>query len=128
MPSNVFFSRAAKREFSAFLIGFGSSAGDAYPGMAQVLNTYDAVHGLGALNRERFSDPAFDALLAKSQVERDPAARDALLRQAARLAFVQDAAILPLHFPDNVWATRAGFTYLPAMEEGTLATHLAIAK
>lgn len=120
LPSNAFFSRAAKREFASFLIGFGSSAADAYPGMSQVVATYQPEMGLGGLNRFRFSDPAVDAALAASQVERDAGKREGLLREAARIAFVEDTALVPLHFPDNVWATGAGFTYAARMEEGTL--------
>jgi peptide/nickel transport system substrate-binding protein len=121
LPSNAFFSRGAKREFAAFLIGFGSSAGDAYPAMSQVLNTFDTEKGLGALNRFRFSDPAVDAALAASNAERDPAKREAALRGAARKALVEDVAIIPLHFPDNAWATRTGFSYRPTMSEGAQA-------
>ena len=43
MPSNVFFSRATKQEFSIFLIGFGSATGDSANGMRNVLATYDAI-------------------------------------------------------------------------------------
>jgi peptide/nickel transport system substrate-binding protein len=124
LPSNAFFSRAAKREFAAFLIGFGSSAADSYTGMSQVVHTFDASQGLGGLNRFRFSDPAVDAALAASQTERDTGKRDALLREAARVAFVEDTALIPLHFPDNIWATRAGFTYTPRMNEGAVPQFL----
>ena len=118
LPSNAFFARAAKREFAAFLIGFGSSVGDSYPGMSQVVHSYDPEHGLGALNRFRFSDPAVDAALDQSQQARDPEVRAGLLRQAAQLAFVKDSSMVNLHFPDNVWATRAGLVYHPTMSEG----------
>ena len=128
LPSNAFFTRAAKREFAAFLIGFGASSADSYPGMSQVLATYDPARGLGALNRFRFSNPAVDAALAASTQVRDPAARDALLRKAARVAFVEDTAVVALHFPDNVWASRAGFTYLPRMNEGAVPQLLRIAR
>jgi peptide/nickel transport system substrate-binding protein len=128
LPSNAFFARAAKRELSSFLIGFGSSAGDSYTGMSQILHSYDETHGLGALNRFRFADPAVDAALDRSQQARDPASREAALREAARIAFVQDSAMIPLHFPDNVWATRAGVTYRPKMQEGALPELLSPAR
>ncbi len=128
LPANAFFSRAAKREFSAFLIGFGSTAGDSYTGMSQVLHSYDDTRGLGALNRFRFADKAVDAALERSQSTRDPEGRAAALREAARIAFVQDNAMIPLHFPDNVWATRAGLTYRPMMQEGAMAELLSRAK
>jgi len=123
MPSNVFFTRSGKREFSAFLIGFGSTSGDAYPGLSQVLMTYNATRGIGGLNRARYSNMAFDALMEQARTETGELRAD-LLRKAQGVAFTDDAAILPLHFPNNTWATRAGFAYQPAMEEATLAHHL----
>ncbi len=125
LPSNAFFSRAAKREFASFLIGFGSTVGDSTTGMMQVVHSYDEPRGLGGLNRFRFADPAVDAALESSVSQRDPAAREASLREAAQIAFVQDAAIITLHFPDNVWATRSVFTYRPGMSEGADAALLA---
>jgi len=124
MPSNVFFTRAGRREFSAFLIGFGSSAADAYPGLSQVLHTYDRARGLGGLNRGRYSSPAFDAALAAARPLADPEARGAKLREAQRIGFAQDAGVLPLHFTMNIWATRAALIYDGGIEEGTYAHNL----
>lgn len=125
MPSNVFFTRAGKREFSAFLIGFGHSAGDAWLGLSQVVHSYDAARGLGGLNRTRYSNPAVDALLEEARGVLDAPVRDRLLREVQRLAFQQDVAILPLHVPQNIWAHRAAFTYTGGEDENTLAQHLA---
>ena len=119
MPSNVFFTRSGKREFSAFLIGFGHSTGDAWLGLSQVLQTYDG-QGTGGLNRGRYSNPAFDALMEQARGVADPAQRGDMLRRAQALA-TADAAILPLHVPDNVWAHRAGIGYEGGIDEGTFA-------
>lgn len=124
MPSNVFFTRAGRREFSAFLIGFGHTTGDAWLGMSQVLHSYDPQHGLGGLNRARYANPAVDALIDEARNVMQDAPREALLRQAQEIAFRQDTAILPLHVPDNVWAHRATFTYAGGLEESTLAQNL----
>jgi peptide/nickel transport system substrate-binding protein len=124
MPANVFFTRAGRREFSAFLIGFNSTAGDAYPALSQVLHSFDQQRGLGGLNRGRYSNPAFDALLARSNAATDAAERDGLLREATRLGFATDHAIIPLHFPENIWAMRSGFEYRATVEESTLAQNL----
>ncbi len=125
LPSNVFFTRAARREFAFYLIGFGSTVGDSYPAMSQVLHSYDRERGLGGLNRMRYANPALDALLMQSQQQTDAAAREALLRRATRLAFVDDVAIVPLHFLQNVWATRRGLRYEARADENTLAVFLA---
>ena len=124
LPSNVFFTRAGRREFPFFLIGFGTTTGDSYPALSQVLATYDRDRGLGALNRMRYSNPRFDALLVEAQAQTDTAARETLLRRATRLAFVDDAALVPLHFLNNVWATRRGFRYAARANEDTLAIFL----
>jgi peptide/nickel transport system substrate-binding protein len=120
MPASVFFTRAGQRAFSAFLIGFGHSAGDAWLGMSQVLQTFDDA-GTGGLNRGRYSNPAFDRLMVEARGTFDPERRGTLLRQAQRIALEQDAAILPLHVPDNVWAHRATIAYEGGLDEGTLA-------
>ncbi|MBI3506540.1 MAG: ABC transporter substrate-binding protein [Proteobacteria bacterium] len=125
MPANIFFTRAARREFPFYLIGFGSTVGDAYPAMSQVLHSYDRDRGVGGLNRMRYSDPVFDDLLARSQAQVDAGAREELLRRAARLAMIDDVAIVPLHFLRNVWATRAGLKYQARADENTLAALLA---
>jgi peptide/nickel transport system substrate-binding protein len=124
MPSNVFFTRAGKREFSTFLIGFGHTTGDSWLGLSQVMHSYDQQRGLGGLNRGRYSNPRFDALLEQARTVPEPAQRDALLRQAQQLAFREDAGILPLHVPNNTWAHRAGLSYEAGLEEGTLTQHL----
>jgi len=124
MPSNVFFTRAGRREFSAFLIGFGHTTGDAWLGMSQVLMSYDAPRGIGGLNRGRYASAAFDAVMEEARNVMAPAPRDALLRRAQRIAFEQDTAIMPLHVPNNVWAHRATLTYEGGLEENTLAFRL----
>ncbi len=123
MPSNVFFTRAGRREFSAFLIGFGHTTGDAWLGMSQVLQSFDAARGIGGLNRGRYSSAEFDGLMDQARGLFDPARRDALLRQAQLVAY-RDAAVVPLHVPDNVWAHRVALAYQPGVEEATLAHHL----
>lgn len=123
MPSNVFFTRAGKREFSVFLIGFGHSSGDAWLGLSQVLQTYDGA-GIGGLNRGRYSSGEFDRIMEQTRRITDPVERGTLLARAQRVAFSQDAAILPLHVPDNVWGHRADLTYEGGLEENTLAHHV----
>ncbi|MDP3415705.1 ABC transporter substrate-binding protein [Falsiroseomonas sp.] len=127
MPSNMFFTRAGRREFSAFLIGFGHTTGDAWLGMSQVLHSFDRDRGLGGLNRGRYASAEFDAVMGEARTVVDVARRDALLRQAQQIA-ARDAGIIPLHFPDNVWAHRAEFTYSGGVEESTLAHHLTPAR
>jgi peptide/nickel transport system substrate-binding protein len=124
MPSNLFFTRATKQEFSIFLIGFGSATGDSANGMRNVLASYDAAGGTGANNRGRYSNPEFDRLLAQADRTLDPASREKALQDAAAVAF-GDVAIVPIEFQANNWATRKGFRYHARMDESTTATDLA---
>jgi peptide/nickel transport system substrate-binding protein len=127
MPSNVFFTRAGKREFSIFLIGFGHTTGDSWLGLSQVLHSYDQARGLGGLNRGRYANPRFDALIDAARTATEIGQRDAVLRQAQEVAFREDAGIIPLHVPDNTWAHRAGLSYEAGLDENTLTQHLRMA-
>jgi peptide/nickel transport system substrate-binding protein len=123
MPANVFFQRAGNQEFSFFLVGYGSSSGDAFRGLRAVLATWDPAEGMGANNRGRYSNPLFDSLIRRALVEMDDDAREALTQEAARVAF-GDVAVIPLYFQHNMWATRPGFRYVPRRDERTVATNL----
>ncbi|RKK03697.1 ABC transporter substrate-binding protein [Pseudoroseomonas wenyumeiae] len=127
MPSNVFFTRAGKREFSAFLIGFGHTTGDSWLGLSQVLHSFDQAKGLGGLNRGRYSSPRFDRMIDEARTVADLDQRGALLRQAQEVAFREEAGIIPLHVPNNTWAHRAGLSYEAGLDENTLTQHLRLA-
>ena len=121
MPSNIFFDRASQQEFSAFLGGFGTTTGSAIRGLQQVIATSDPEAGTGGFNRTRFSDPGFDALVARAAQSFDEAERDDLLAQATVRAFTEQQAIIPLHFEQQIWALREGLTYDARPIERTLA-------
>ena len=61
MPSNVFFSRGSKLEFSFLLAGWGADSGEVSSPLRSLLATFDAKQGMGAANRGRFSDAGVDA-------------------------------------------------------------------
>jgi peptide/nickel transport system substrate-binding protein len=111
MPANVFMTRATKQEFSLFLLGFGSSTGDALSGLIQVLATYDEKTNMGSNNRGRYSNPEFDKIIKKAMVEMDEGNREKLLQQAAVVAF-DDVGIIPLYFEMEHYATRKGLKYV----------------
>src|SRR5260221_5573815 len=98
MPSNVFFTRATKQEFSIFLIGFGSATGDSANGMPNVLASYDAAGGPGATKRGRSSQAQFERLLAPAGHTLDPAAPEKLLQDAPPGA-VGGLPLIPLQVP-----------------------------
>jgi peptide/nickel transport system substrate-binding protein len=108
VPYNVYASAATQRKYSLFIFSYGSVASSSLNGLTGVLATYDAAKGTGSLNRGRYSNPAFDEVLARGAAEFDEAKRSALLAQATKIA-MDDAAILPLYWQKLYWAGRAGF-------------------
>jgi len=52
--------------------------------------------------------------------EMDPAARNALLAKASRLA-ADDVALIVTHYQINMWAAKKNLAIVPRMDEHTLA-------
>ena len=108
VPYNVYAPAATQRKYSLFIFSYGSVASSSLNGLTGILATYDAAKGTGSLNRARYSNPGFDAMLARASSEFDPAKRGAMLVEATGVAMA-DAAILPLYWQKLYWAGRKGF-------------------
>lgn len=121
-PYNVYSAAAGKQEFSAFIFSFGTTTPSAAAGMNNVLMTYDKAAGTGSFNRMRYSNADYDAKMREALAEFDPEKRNALLAEAAKIAF-GDHAILPLYWPKVTWATRKGIGFTPNTSEDTLAIY-----
>ena len=127
MPYNVYAGAATRREYSAFIFGFGTTTPDSTIGLMNVLATFDKEAGLGAFNRSRYSNPQFDTALKRALTEFNEAKRLASLREATRIAF-NDVAVIPLYWPVVHWAARKGIAYEPRRSEETLAQKASLAK
>jgi peptide/nickel transport system substrate-binding protein len=101
-PANLF-GRATAREFSVFMTTF--TANYAANMLRQVVMTRDPQAGTGPFNRQRWSSPAMDALVARAMVTMDTAQRDAITAQALRLA-TEELGVIPVHFLRLTWATQ----------------------
>jgi peptide/nickel transport system substrate-binding protein len=108
VPYNVYAPAATQRKYSLFIFSYGSVGSSSLNGLSGVLATYDAAQGTGSLNRARYSNPAFDAMLRQASAEFDETKRNDLLARATRIA-MDDAAILPLYWQKLYWAGRTGF-------------------
>ena len=117
---STFVGRAGKGEFSAFLIGWGSSGGEASNPLRNLIHTPDRDRGFGASNRGRYSNPEVDAIIERAIRELDDEKREALLREASRKA-LDDVAMIPIHIQTNIWATRKGFVHEARADELTRA-------
>lgn len=127
VPYNVYAGAATRREYSAFIFGFGTTTPDSTIGLMNVLATFDKEAGLGAFNRSRYSNPLFDTALKRSLTEFDEAKRMASLREATRIAF-NDVAVVPLYWPIVHWAAKKGIVYEARRSEETLAQKASLAK
>jgi peptide/nickel transport system substrate-binding protein len=90
---------------SFYLMGWTAQGDDAEGVLDTLAATRDAARREGDFNIAGYSNPKLDALLARIRVETDPKARQALLRDALAL-LKGDAAYIPLHRQDLVWAAR----------------------
>lgn len=124
---STFVGRAGRGEFSAFLIGWGSSGGEASNPLRNLIHTPDRDRGLGASNRGKYSNPEVDAVIQQAIRELDDDKREALLRQASKMA-LDDVAMIPLHIQTNIWASRKGFAHEARADELTRAQDTRIAR
>ena len=115
-----FISRVMKQEFSAFLLAWGTSSGEASNPLRALIATVNAEKGRGTSNRGRYSNSRVDALLEQAMTTADDAAREKLLQEAVRMA-IEDVAIIPLHIQKNVWGSSTAVTYTARQDEETHA-------
>lgn len=101
-PANLF-SRATNREFSVFMTTF--TANYAANMLRQVVMTRDPERGTGPFNRQRWTSPRMDELVARAMVTMDTAQRDAITADALRLA-TEELGVIPIHFLRLTWATQ----------------------
>jgi peptide/nickel transport system substrate-binding protein len=119
-PFASFIARASRQDFSAFLVSWGTSTGEPLAGLRSVAATYSRERGTGAVNRGRYSNPAFDRALDLASRELDDSRREAMLQEATRIV-VNDYGIIPTHLQKNVWAMRQGLVHTPRVDERTRA-------
>jgi peptide/nickel transport system substrate-binding protein len=127
MPPANFFSRASQGapgnlpEFSFVLVGWSAGTGESSDSLKALLATFNRDKGMGATNRGRYSNPAFDAALVEGMRTVDDAKRGALFAQAMEIG-MKDIGLIPTHFQLNVWAAARGLKMVGRTDEYTLAT------
>ncbi len=121
LPKAVYFPRAVKLEFSVLLSGNSTDTSEPLSQLNYVLGTFDASKGIGAGNYGRYSNPAFDKLLATAGVTLDDGKRAALIAQAYDLALGHDVAAIPMLFQITAWGMRKGLTYGGFPQDATVA-------
>ncbi|MGE5201962.1 MAG: ABC transporter substrate-binding protein [Acidobacteriota bacterium] len=127
LPSSIYYPRAAKSEFSLFLVSWSSETGEPSGPLRGILATRDSSRGWGASNRGGYSNPSLDAALGSALAAIDEPKREALLRQATEIA-IGDLAIVPIQFQVAIWGLRKDLDYVPRSDGFTLAQDIAQAK
>jgi peptide/nickel transport system substrate-binding protein len=120
MPSNVYFGRRARREFSVPMGGWAAGAEETLLFFRTWLVTSNREAGVGGSNYGNWSDAAFDRPAMTALTTMDNAERERLLREAGRIA-LDRMPVLPIHFESAVWASRRGFAMEGRMDQRTLA-------
>ncbi|WP_426958881.1 ABC transporter substrate-binding protein [Muricoccus radiodurans] len=119
-PWAAFVARAGRQELSAFLVGWGTSSGEASNPLRSLLATANPGRGFGGSNRGRYSNPEMDARMEEALRTLDDGRREALLREATQIA-MDDVGIIPIHTQKNIWGMRRGLVHDARADELTRA-------
>ena len=120
MPLATMNTRMARTELSTFLMGWGTSSGEASNPLRALIATVNPERGRGSSNRGRYSNPITDEMIEQAMITANDAAREKLLQQATRIA-IEDVAFIPLHVQKNVWGMSPHVTYVARQDEETHA-------
>ncbi len=119
-PSNVYFPRLQHRDYSFYLLAWGSNGGDATSFLRDVMETRDTARGVGSWNMG-LSMPDVDAAIDAATLTMDEAVRNKEMATVMGL-LIQRQAYVPLDTLLAIAATRKPVTYQPqATEELILA-------
>jgi peptide/nickel transport system substrate-binding protein len=127
MPSNIFFTRGSKLEFSFLLAGWGSDTGDTSSPLRALVGTFDPAQGMGGANRGRYSNAGLDAMITTALTQIDDTKRGLLLAAASEKA-IAEQGIVPLHYEVSAWAMRKNLTYAARADQYTFAHEVKPAK
>ncbi len=105
MPMGAYAGRGARGEFSFGLIGWGAQTGDISTTLRSIIACENRERGMGPFNWSRYCNARVDELTAQALATADPRRRNAILREAAKLA-AAEGAIIPVHFQSSTWAAR----------------------
>jgi len=120
LPISAYLTKGRNAEFGFAMLGWGSFSGDL--ALRSLVATVDPDKGFGAFNWSSYSNPRVDELLERAFASVDEKKREALARDAMRLA-MRDYAVIPLHHQITTWAMRKPLAYAPRTDEFTFAHH-----
>ena len=119
-PSSVYFPRLQHRDYSFYLLAWGSNGGDATSFLRDVMETRDAARGIGSWNMG-LSMPDVDTAIDAATLTMDEAIRNKAMAAIMGL-LIQRQAYIPLDTLLVIDSARKPVTYQPqASEELILA-------
>jgi peptide/nickel transport system substrate-binding protein len=115
MPFANFIPKILNHDTSAYLLGWGVATFDALYTLQSLVRT-KTTGADGNFNLGRISDPKLDNTIDAIKIATDPAARDALLREA--LAKTRDEVYyIPLHHQLRPWAMKRTVTAVHSADD-----------
>jgi len=113
IPKKTFFPMTDRRETSFFLIGWSCADGDASAFLDGIAHTYDKEKGYGRYNRGRYSNPKVDELIESASATVNPDERLKAMREAQRIALLEDQNVIPLHYQVDLYAKSKALVWKP---------------
>ncbi|NIX75289.1 ABC transporter substrate-binding protein [Microvirga terricola] len=121
LNGTVFFPAQQKGEFSLWMSGWGTLTGEASYTYGSLVHTADPSVGLGAFNKQGYSNPEVDKLLQEGSRTMDDPKRRGLFEKAVEIS-MNDRALIPTVQLQTVWAAKKGaITFAPRVDQETLA-------
>ena len=120
MPMASYAGRGARGEFSFGLIGWGAQTGEISTTLRSIIACENRERGMGPFNWSRYCNARVDELTQQALATSDQRRRNAILREAGKLA-AAEGAIIPIHFQSTTWAARRGIAIEGRADERTLA-------
>lgn len=133
LPSSTYFTRRdnggerGTPEFSALLGGFGTATGETMSQHWMLVHETIKERSLGHANYARYTNIRIDSYLDQAIQTIDDAQREKMLHEIGKM-YMDDVALIPLHWQVNVWAMRDGLEMEPRLMEVTHAMRIKSAK
>ena len=108
LPRALYFPKAARREVTAFMHGWGGGSSEGIWLLKPVMHTRNT-SGAGDNNFGRMSVAKLDELTATIDVEMDTAKRHAMVTEAVKL-MQDEVLVLPLHRQVIPWVSKKNVT------------------
>jgi peptide/nickel transport system substrate-binding protein len=129
MPKSNFWGyiRVPSDKSSLIMSGWDVPSGDAGSMYNALYYSRDKKPGYGEVNRTGYSNPEVDALLDKADSTSKLEERDAHVQAATKL-LLEDIPMVPVHYEQDVYASRSGVTFTPRVDKFIWAYEMDVAE